>query len=44
MVPIKEIKMDPNNPNKMTASQLKSLKYSMEKFDDVMPIVVDARR
>ena len=42
-VPIQSIKMDPNNPNKMTDTQLKSLKYSMEKFDDVMPIVIDSK-
>lgn len=43
MVPIHHIKPDPNNPNKMTDAQTKALKYSMEKFDDVMPIVIDSK-
>ena len=39
----KDLKPDPNNPNVMTARQLSSLKYSMEKFDDIHPIVVDSK-
>lgn len=43
LVSIDDIVPDPNNPNKMTKEQAKSLVYSMEKFDDVMPIVVDSK-
>jgi len=42
-VSVDDIVPDPNNPNKMTKDQAKSLVYSMEKFDDVMPIVVDSK-
>lgn len=42
-VNIDDIIPDPNNPNKMTKEQAKSLVYSMKKFDDVMPIVVDSK-
>ena len=42
-VSVDDIVPDPNNPNKMTKEQAKSLVYSMEKFDDVMPIVVDSK-
>ena len=42
-VSIEDIVPDPNNPNKMTKEQAKSLVYSMKKFDDVMPIVVDSK-
>jgi len=38
---VADIIPDKNNPNKMTDERLDSLEYSMEKFGDIQPIVID---
>ena len=43
MVNVKGIKLDPDNPNKMTAEEEEGLKESMERFGDVEPILIDAK-
>jgi len=40
-VKISEIKFDSNNPNKMTAEQLESLRYSIKKFGQLKPPIID---
>lgn len=41
MIPIDQIMDDPMNPNVMSKDQLKSLEFSMEKEDNVVPIIIN---
>jgi hypothetical protein len=40
-IPIGQIKLDPDNPNKMNAEQMKGLEKSLKDFGNVVPVVVD---
>ena len=40
-VPVNKIKVDGENPNIVTPEQLEAMRYSMEKFGYLAPIIVD---
>src|ERR1051326_1983307 len=40
-IPVDQIKIDETNPNEMTEEQMKALKYSMDKFGYLYPVIVD---
>lgn len=40
-VAIKDIKLDSANPNKMSEEQITSLRYSLNKFGQLKPIIID---
>jgi len=44
LVPVKEIKRDPSNPNIMKPEQMAALERSMLSFGDVVPIILDQNK